>query len=76
MRDHADLVVMDCPPLLAVSDAWAIADQVDGIVLVVAQGTRVVAERNPYYFKVDPSGNQLPYIDRILYDNPKRLYAL
>src|SRR5262245_12941912 len=32
------------------------------------QGTRVVAERNPYYFKVDPSGNQLPYIDRVLYD--------
>lgn len=22
-------------------------------------------ERNPYYFKVDPAGNQLPYIDRI-----------
>ena len=27
-------------------------------------GTRVVCERNPYYFKVDPEGNQLPYIDR------------
>ena len=24
-----------------------------------------VMERNPYYFKVDPAGNQLPYIDRI-----------
>ena len=22
-------------------------------------------ERNPYYFKVDPAGNQLPYIDRV-----------
>lgn len=22
-------------------------------------------ERNPYYFKVDPAGNQLPYIDKI-----------
>lgn len=29
--------------------------------------TRVVAERNPYYWKVDPKGNQLPYIDRIAY---------
>jgi peptide/nickel transport system substrate-binding protein len=28
-------------------------------------GQRVVAERNPYYWKVDPEGNQLPYIDRI-----------
>jgi peptide/nickel transport system substrate-binding protein len=29
---------------------------------------RVVAERNPYYFKVDTAGNQLPYIDRVTYD--------
>jgi peptide/nickel transport system substrate-binding protein len=26
--------------------------------------TRAVAERNPYYQKVDTAGNQLPYIDR------------
>ena len=26
---------------------------------------RVVAERNPYYWKTDPEGNQLPYIDAI-----------
>jgi len=25
----------------------------------------VVYERNPYYFKIDPAGNQLPYIDRM-----------
>ncbi len=25
----------------------------------------IVAERNPYYWKVDQEGNQLPYIDRI-----------
>ena len=29
--------------------------------------TRLVAERNPYYWKVDPAGNQLPYIDRIAF---------
>jgi peptide/nickel transport system substrate-binding protein len=28
-------------------------------------GTRAVLVRNPYYWKVDPEGNQLPYIDRI-----------
>ncbi|RDJ03945.1 ABC transporter substrate-binding protein [Rhizobium grahamii] len=28
---------------------------------------RAVAERNPYYFKVDTEGNQLPYMDRIVY---------
>jgi peptide/nickel transport system substrate-binding protein len=27
-----------------------------------------VIERNPYYFLVDPEGNQLPYIDRMRFD--------
>jgi len=27
---------------------------------------QVVGERNPYYWKVDPEGNQLPYIDRVV----------
>jgi ABC-type transport system substrate-binding protein len=31
-------------------------------------GTRVVAERNPYYWKVDTEGNQLPYIDQLVYN--------
>ncbi len=25
-------------------------------------------ERNPYYWKVDPEGNQLPYIDKVTFD--------
>jgi len=28
----------------------------------------VVFERNPYYFKVDPQGRQLPYIDRMTFE--------
>lgn len=32
------------------------------------QGTQVVAERNPFYWKVDTAGRQLPYIDRVVYD--------
>ena len=32
------------------------------------EGARIVAERNPYYWKVDTEGNQLPYIDRVVYD--------
>ncbi len=31
-------------------------------------GVSVTTERNPYYFKVDPSGNQLPYLDGIRYN--------
>ncbi len=33
----------------------------------VAPTPRFIAERNPYYWKVDPAGNQLPYIDRIVF---------
>jgi len=29
---------------------------------------RVIWERNPYYWKIDIAGNQLPYIDRIVHD--------
>lgn len=28
---------------------------------------RYVQKRNPYYWKVDPEGNQLPYIDEVVY---------
>lgn len=38
--------------------------------------SRCIAERNPYYWKVDPEGKQLPYIDRISYgvlQNPEIL---
>jgi peptide/nickel transport system substrate-binding protein len=31
-------------------------------------GTRVVFERNPYYWKLDPAGQQLPYLDRVAFD--------
>jgi peptide/nickel transport system substrate-binding protein len=39
--------------------AWDIVTPYGG------NNTQVVAERNPYYWKVDPEGRQLPYIDRI-----------
>jgi peptide/nickel transport system substrate-binding protein len=29
------------------------------------QGQRVLYERNPYYWKVDTAGNQLPYLDHV-----------
>ncbi|MGD8836513.1 MAG: ABC transporter substrate-binding protein, partial [Desulfobacteraceae bacterium] len=29
--------------------------------------TQLVAERNPYYWKIDPRGSQLPYIDRLVF---------
>jgi len=46
LREHADVVLVDSPPLLAVSDAAAIASQADAVVLVVGRGTplRLLAE--------------------------------
>lgn len=32
------------------------------------EGTQLVMERNPYFWKVDTEGNQLPYIDSVVYD--------
>lgn len=39
--------------------AWQYTTPYDGVAPVV------VWERNPYYFKVDTAGNQLPYIDEL-----------
>ncbi len=33
-----------------------------------APAKRFVMQRNPYYWKVDPNGNQLPYIDTIVHE--------
>jgi len=39
------------------------------IVRSYGQGaSQVVAERNPYYWKTDTEGRQLPYIDRVVYE--------
>ena len=34
----------------------------------VEEGVAVQWERNPYYYKIDPEGNQLPYVDKIQMD--------
>jgi peptide/nickel transport system substrate-binding protein len=39
--------------------AWVVQTPYDG------SSSEVVAVRNPYYFKVDPEGNQLPYADSV-----------
>jgi len=48
-------------PELPVLNAWK-------VVTPIGTGTRVSLERNPYYWKVDTAGNQLPYIDRVTAD--------
>jgi Mrp family chromosome partitioning ATPase len=41
LKREADLVIVDAPPILAVSDTSAIAAQSDGIVMVVRNGTAI-----------------------------------
>ncbi|NED96298.1 ABC transporter substrate-binding protein [Phytoactinopolyspora alkaliphila] len=34
----------------------------------LGDGQRLVFERNPYYWKTDPDGRQLPYVDSVAFD--------
>lgn len=46
-------------PARPVMDPWVIKEPYTG------SATKVVLERNPYFWQVDDKGNQLPYFDRI-----------
>ena len=48
----------DLNPERPVMSAWVISQDKPGT-------TKLIATRNPYYWKVDPKGQQLPYIDEI-----------
>lgn len=61
-----DFVVSGAPagtgsPDMPTMYAWQITTR-------YGDGPQMIAERNPYYFKVDPEGNQLPYLDRVVFD--------
>lgn len=47
-------------PDMPVLTAWKLTD--------ASTDTRKVYERNPYFWKVDTAGNQLPYIDKVTMD--------
>lgn len=38
IQDYADIILIDTPPVIAVTDAALLAPQVDGVVLVIASG--------------------------------------
>ncbi|MBL8689464.1 MAG: ABC transporter substrate-binding protein [Rhodospirillaceae bacterium] len=42
-------------------DAWVPVAMEDG------DPPRIIAKRNPYYWKIDPAGRQLPYIDSVAF---------
>lgn len=62
--------------LLLRKDAWETVGQptLEPWVVVKKRVGEYEYERNPFYFKVDPAGNQLPYIDKLrstLVENPQ-----
>src|SRR5579883_719335 len=48
-------------PELPTYFAWALQQGIDQSL------QQLTAVRNPYYWKVDPTGNQLPYLDQLVY---------
>src|SRR5690606_6328997 len=48
-------------PEIPTMNAWMVVEP-------LADSGEMVLERNPYYWKVDTEGNQLPYIDRVVFD--------
>ncbi len=52
-------------PDLPVINAWKVTTPLPAL--------RMVAERNPYYWKVDTKGNQLPYIDSVTFEDISEL---
>ncbi|KAF2959197.1 peptide ABC transporter substrate-binding protein [Thermotoga sp. 38H-to] len=55
LGDHNAHISNPDLPILA---AWKLKEITD---------SKLVIERNPFYWKIDPTGNQLPYIDEIVF---------
>jgi len=62
------------------NDVWQNVERPTHLGWLLITGTgdtsQVLARRNPYYWKVDPEGNQLPYIDEVVYPIVEKVDAL
>ncbi len=57
---YGNLLSESTNPAFPVAKAW--------VLTVPFPGQQMVSERNPYYFKVDSDGNQLPYFQKLVND--------
>ena len=59
-RDSTTTAKLMMKPGMPVLSAW--------MPVTWDRGQRIIYERNPYYWKVDSAGNQLPYADRLIFN--------
>jgi peptide/nickel transport system substrate-binding protein len=57
-KDFADVLTPQTLPLVTMGP-WVITEYQDNVLMIM--------RRNPYYWKVDEAGNQLPYFDELQY---------
>jgi peptide/nickel transport system substrate-binding protein len=60
LHNRLDDMFEQSNPDLPTLQAWRVTN--------AAPAQRFVFERNPYYHRVDPKGQQLPYLDRVIMD--------
>ena len=60
LHNRVDDMFENSNPELPTLQAWKVMN--------AAPASRLVFERNPYYHRIDASGQQLPYLDRVVMD--------
>jgi peptide/nickel transport system substrate-binding protein len=60
LHNRRDNMYKNDNPKLPTLDPW--------MLMTKPPSDRFVFERNPYYYRVDPRGRQLPYADRVIFD--------
>ncbi|MDX1437229.1 MAG: polysaccharide biosynthesis tyrosine autokinase [Anaerolineales bacterium] len=59
MKDEADIIVLDSPPVMAVTDPAVLAPRVDGVILVIRPGTTKLGASKQAVEQLVRSGAQL-----------------
>jgi capsular exopolysaccharide synthesis family protein len=57
--DQADIVIIDAPPVTAVSDAAVLAKRVDGVLLVVSSGHTLLEAAKDAYGQLSRAGTKI-----------------
>lgn len=70
LMNTTDAGIKKSGPVFPTMNAWRLTDAYR------AESKLLTAERNPFYFKVDSEGNQLPYIDKVTFETGSDVESL